>query len=267
MIIKQTLTALVGLAAGFAAQAANVYVMDSSNASTNSAVQNALTTAGHSVTIGAEWHQQDGSQSLTAYDTVVFLDNHNWSSPTMSAAGQNEILNFVSNGGGLVTSEWFVWSLGATGYFDSLAPLSPVQNTTTYNSVSSTTYSQDVVDAILNNGVSSSFSFSLNNIGGTESAFTAKPGATAYYSSSNGGGIANSDGLVGQAYGLGEVLSFSTLISSVELGNSDYRNLFVNAVEKVAGSSGGGGSVPVPAPLFLLGAGLVLIGIRRYKAA
>ena len=58
----------------------------------------------------------------------------------------------------------------------------------------------------------------------------AKAGATVFYGSSNTG----HDGVIGWNYGSGRVISFSTLITDIELGNPNYERLFVNATEWAA---------------------------------
>ncbi|MEW6220143.1 MAG: VPLPA-CTERM sorting domain-containing protein [Thermodesulfobacteriota bacterium] len=258
-----TAVALTGMLAAFgleSAQAASVYVMSSGNATADAAVGSALTGAGHTVTAGLPWHQQNGGQGLASHDAVVLLNNYNWSSSPMPAAGQAEILDYVQNGGGLVTSEWFVWNLGSSDRFPGLAPLSPVQPTGSYNSAASTTYTQVTANPILNEGLPAAMTFALGNISGTETVFNPWPGATVFYSSSNGGGVPGSGGVVGWDAGSGRVISFSTLIGLTELSQPDYAHLFVNAVEWSA-------AVPLPGALWLLGSGLAGLAVWRRRAA
>ena len=244
--------------------ASDVYVMHSGNDINMSLISNALTDAGHSVTPGLSWYEQDGSQSLSDYDAVVFLNSYTWRNASMPIAGQQEILNYVSGGGGMVTGEWFVWNLGSRDAFSTLATLSPVipASYDDYNSGETTTYTQVTPDLIINNGLPASLSFTLADIeGGAETVFRPKSEATVFYSSSNGGGVADSGGLVGWDYGLGRVISFSTVIGDSEMIDENYRKLFVNSVEWSVAPE------PVSSTLFLLGSAVLgLFGYKRKRA-
>ena len=79
-------------------------------------------------------------------------------------------------------------------------------------------------DPIINNGLPGSFSFYLNNIDGSQSFLEPKAGATVFYAR----------GLIGWKYQGGRVISFSTLLSKVELTDPNYARLFGNAVEWAA---------------------------------
>ena len=231
IVIAVILFILSGFSSAFAF---NIYVMDSGNTANTNTIEDVLTNAGHTVTIGLPWHQQDGAQGLSSYDAVVFLNNFNWNSGSMSAAGQTEILDYVSGGGGIVTSEWFIWSLGAGSRFSMLNPLAPVEPATAFNGATSTTYTQMTPNPIVNKGLPGSFSFNLGSISGTETVFTPRKGALTFYSSSNGGGVPGSGGLVGWNFGSGRVISFSTLVGNTELADDNYSQLFVNSVEWAA---------------------------------
>ncbi len=99
-----------------------------------------------------------------------------------------------------------------------------------------------------------SFSFVGDNFSGVESVFTAKSGATVYYSGSGGAGGA---GVVGWSYGSGRVLQLSTTIGSGQLGTTAYAQLLGNSVNFV--------SVPEPSTWALLGGGLLLVVLLRSR--
>jgi len=207
-----------------------VYVMSGGNSTADQAVLNALIARGHTPVIGVQSYLWDGTQvNLNQFEAVVLLNNYNWNQPGMPANGQSALLNYVAGGGGLVTGEWLIWNMDSAGKHKDLEPMIPADEGT-FNAGTSTTYTQVTEESIINNGLPPSFSFNLNNINSTESYLDSKDGATVFYSSSNTG----HKGVIGWNYGLGAVISFSTLISQTELANANYAKLFVNAVEWVA---------------------------------
>jgi hypothetical protein len=219
------------------------------------AAQNALLAGGHTtVTIGSSISTFDGT-GLTGYNAVVLLDGDlTTGGYQMPAAGQSALLNFVNNGGGLVTGEWANWSNAFYSNMSTLAVAFPVVPTTVFDYASPLTYSRLVPNSILDNGTPSSFTFAADNDGGTENQFAPKPGATAFFASSGGD---SSDGLIGEAYGSGSVFSFSTLIGSSELTDPNYAQLFSNSVYAAESP------VPEPATLGLLGIASAALLTRR----
>lgn len=217
--------------------AENIYLMSTGYASADTAIINALTAFGHTVTLGVEKQNFNGSQSLAGYKVVILTDSYNYSSADMPNAGQTALLNFIDSGGGLITSEWTLWALYAYGHFSTLAPAFPAIYGGEYSHATSTTYTAQTSDPIMNYNLPGSFTFSLTNIGGTESKVGAKARATVFYNSSSTGGV----GVAGWKYGNGRVINFSTLIALNELGDSNYRQLLHNAVTWV---SGGGSALP-----------------------
>ncbi|MFN7702293.1 MAG: MopE-related protein [Deltaproteobacteria bacterium] len=68
----------------------------------------------------------DGSRPLAGrYDVAVLIDGTEWSA-NMPEAGQRDIVDFVSGGGGLVSVEWVAWEIGAAGRFLTIAEVVPV---------------------------------------------------------------------------------------------------------------------------------------------
>jgi hypothetical protein len=215
------------------AHALDVYVLSGGDATTDQALVNALTARGHAPTLGVQSIVFDGTQAtLTDFDVVVLQNNHNWAGSSMPVAGQDAIVSFVSGGGGLVTTEWLIWNINSAGKHQNLSPIVPVTGGP-FNHATNTTYTQQTADPVVGNGMPGSFTFSVNNISGSESFLAAKVGATVFYSSTNDNASTPSSwhGVVGGPHGLGRVISFSTFVSSVEMANADYARLFVNSVE------------------------------------
>lgn len=205
----------------------NIHVLSGGDSTSDNAVVQSLQNRGHTVTLGVEAEAFNGAQDLSTTDVVVFLNGYNWTDGSMPASGQVALLNYVQGGGGLATIEWLIWNIDAAGKNPGLAPLMPVHGGP-YNSAVATTYTQATPDTVLNDQLPASFEFPLTNIAGSESIFTAKAGATTFYSSSNAGGA---PGVAGWTYGSGRVISFSTLSTQVELSGADSDRLLANAME------------------------------------
>jgi PEP-CTERM motif len=231
----------------------------------DNAVVSLLTADGHTVTVGPQYQSYTGSD-LSSYNAVILLQNNTNIGGEIPTAGQTALLNYVNGGGGLLTGEWTAWGNAQEAYNTILAPLLPVTPSQAYNASGSITYSQATANSVLNNGLPSSFTFNADNIGGTETYFQPKAGATVYYGSSYGGSPPG-DGVIGWDYGSGQVLSLSTLAGTTELADPNYGTLFSNAVSFVESPT----VVPEPSSLILLGIGALGLTIycerRRKRAA
>jgi uncharacterized repeat protein (TIGR01451 family) len=201
---------------------------------TDVAVIRTLEAGGHTVVTGVQAQQWNGTQAdLNDFDAVVILNSSNAASGSMPRGGTSALVKYVFNGGGIVTGELFNFNVDQANRHVGAEALMPVSNVPTGNFAVSTTYRQEVEDPILNDGLQESFTFSLRNVFRTESSFTARADAIVFYSSSNGGGRANSPGVVGWNILNGKVLSFSTNITDTELASDDYQRLLSNAVNWV----------------------------------
>lgn len=210
-----------------------VYVFSSGNATADQAMLDVISASGNSPTLGVQPGDWTGTQAiLSLYNAVILQNSHNWSTSLMPEAGQDSLVDYVQNGGGLITGEWFVYNFG---HSSSVAPITAVLPAfwTNWGSLPSTTYTLDTPDATINAGLPISFTFSLNNISGSETYLEPKPGAISFYTSSGG----SQSGLVGWDAGSGRVASFSNFLSEVELANSDLATLFVNTLNWVEGQS------------------------------
>jgi hypothetical protein len=222
-----------------------VLALSSGNAAEDAAVVSVLESHGHSVDLGPQYTGFNGSLSLAGYDSVLLLANYNWPAGNMPAAGQTALVNFVSGGGGLVTGEWTVWKSAAqVGVFQTLDDAIPVVPTGLFRTaIGPTVYTQSTPDPILNAGVPATFSFVADNIGGTETQFNPRPGATVFYTSNY-----PAAGVIGWDYGLGRTISFSTVIGPLELADPNYSRLLSNAVTwSVA-------AIPEPSAALFMGA-------------
>ncbi len=252
--------AVVGLLLGLGqGNAAMVLMMSTSNATLDALTKSTMESFGHQVDVGPQYINFDGTTDLSPYNAVLLLPNVNWNSGNMPTAGQNALKDFVNSGGGLVTSEWLVWKRAAQGSFTDLFDAIPVVASSGFAGGSPITYTVVTADAILNDGVASPFTFTADSIGGTETFFAPKDGATSYYSSS---GSAGGDGLIGWDFGLGRTISFSTLIGTNELNDSNYSQLVSNAITWSTNPQGRTVVNPEPGSLTLLG--LSTLGLLAY---
>ncbi len=215
--------------------AAKVLVISTSYDPLNAETVASLESYGHEAIIGQPYHLFDGSVSLAGIDAALVLVNYNWSLGDMPPAGQTALLNFIDNGGGLVTGEWFVWKNAAQNSFATLYDAIPVVSTaafTTNAGVNATTYTRATPNLVLNAGLLDSIGFTADYFGGTETKLDPKPGATVFYDSNNPLG---GDGLIGWNYGDGRVLSFSTTIGSQQLAHAGFSRLLANTLAFAAG--------------------------------
>lgn len=209
----------------------------------------ALTAGGHLVTSGVDTIDWDGTQAnLNEYDVVIVLNNFNWTG-TIPVAGRRALIDYVSGGGGIVVSEWLNWNVSCSGSYPELDVLLPV-TCIGFNYETPTTYSQVQPDPIIDDGLPSSFSFSLRDIAGTESSLNPKEGAVVFFRSSNGGGRPDSVGVAGWDVLGGRVISYSTLVTDTELASAEYRQLLSNAANwvRVADLAVTNSATPDPVP-------------------
>ncbi len=226
--------------------AQTVLLLSTGNSTIDTQTKGTIEAAGATVVIGNPYHSFTDTE-LAGIDVVLLFPNYNWGSGDMSLAAQTALLDFVSAGGGLVTSEWTNWKVGA-GQFQTLKAVLPVVATTQYTGGSAITYTSVTPDDTLNQGLPSALTFTADNFAGVESFFTAKSGATVFFSSSGGAGGA---GLVGWDYGDGRVLQFSTTVGPASLGHPNFSLLVQNSVQWAA--------VPEPSTTLLVAAGLALL--------
>lgn len=231
--------------------AATICLLPGNDPNQTNAMQALLEGAGHSVTVEVQYFQFDGPQSLAGYQAAILLNSANWAAGDMPLAGQNQLVNFVQGGHGLITGEWVLWNWKVNNRFQTLYSVLPATTDGSYNYTTPITYTRVEADAVLNAGLPDSFLFPVTGYAGREENIWAKAGAHTFYDSSN-----LTDGLAGWQTGAGRVLYFSTPIGPDELEDPEYQQLFKNAVAWVV--------VPLPGASGLLGSGLLLlVGLRR----
>ena len=216
-----------------AAGAVNVYVLSSTDPIVDSAVSDALTARGHTVTIGVPYDAFDGTVNLSGFQTVYLQCNVNWSTGTlMPVAGQQQLINWVNAGGRLVTSEWVVYyTYAGSGKFATLEAIIPAVQSYNYGGILSATYTAVTPDPVINASVPSPLTFTLTSFTGTETYTAAKPGATTYYTTSNSPGAV---GLVGWGVGTGWVFSFTSTCGRDQLADTNFGRLFANVMQATA---------------------------------
>lgn len=210
--------------------AADVLITSSGDASLDALTETTIESLGHNADLGPQYINYDGSTDLSGYDAVLLLTNSNWNSGDMPVAGQQQLLDFVDQGGGLVTHEWLVWKHASQASFQTLFDAIPVVSTATFNLTGTITYTQATADATLNQGLPTMLTFTADSFSGTETDYAPKAGATVYYDSSN-----LDAGVIGWDYGMGRAMSISTLIGTNQLNDANYSQLLSNSMDWVSG--------------------------------
>ena len=205
---------------------ANIYVTTSGNYSIDTAAVVAMNLAGHTAFVGVAHTQFDSNVDLTGFNAVYLQPNSNWGTGDMPWDGQVALLNYVANGGGLITCEWTGWSMSA-GQLQLLVQAMPFVPITAFTYNLTETFERVTSDSILDQGVAASFVTDLDSYGGTESNFTTlRPGAKNFYAiTSQGPNI----GLAGWGFGAGKVISFGTTNGPSQIAGA-CQTLFGNSV-------------------------------------
>jgi hypothetical protein len=211
-----------------AALGANIYMLSSGDTTTDTAAMQALTSRGHTVTVGVQYTAFDGTVDLTGFQTVYLQCNANWTSGVMPNAGQQQLVSWVNSGGRLVTSEWVSYYAYPTGRFGLLDPILPATHNFPFGGALTETFTQVTADPVINAGLPASFSFPLTSFSGTEVFTNPKPGANSYYS------IGIYSGLMGWAVGGGFAFSFTSTCGSAQVSDSNFGRLFSNVMAATA---------------------------------
>ena len=201
-----------------------VLILGSGNLAGDQTAEAVLDTAGFDADLGVQSALWNGEQfDLEAYEAVVVLNSFNWRTD-IPVAGQQALIDYVEEGGGLVTGEWLIWN-----DLTPLADLLPVEaDNRSWITESSLVYTLNTPDVTINQELNDRVDASANTeTNGSETLFLAKPGATTFYNSVQ----TDRAGLVGWDYEDGRVISFSSVIADTELQSTDFAQLFVNSVD------------------------------------
>lgn len=217
------------------AHSARVYITSSGNTTQDSTVVSSLASAGHTGVIGLTHIQFDGTQSLTGFDAVLLQPNYNWFIGDMPLAGQAQLVAFVQQGGGLVTTEWLLW-LTASGNFQTLKQAMPAVETSSYNGDTTHHFVQATPNNTINSGIPADFVLPGDNAQGSETNVAAvKANATVFYNTVNNGLFV---GLCGWDFGNGRVAQFSQTVGEGHLSDPIGFRLTGNVVEWVLHGAG-----------------------------
>lgn len=244
------------------ANAASVYLFTngaSAPAGFDNSVKSLLEAAGHTVTLGVQSSSFDGTTDLSSFDVLYLQTNYNWSGSgaSMPNAGQTQIVNFVNAGGGLVTSEWLLWRMAASGSFAILNPIMPVVPTSSFDGRSNATHNKKTANAEINAGLPDSFVLPMQNISGTfTKPTTLRSGAEAFYVTDD-----NFIALAGWQVGAGRVAAFASLNGAAQINNANGGRLLQNTIGWAANQS----TAPIPEPATISLAAAALAGVALLR--
>jgi type 1 glutamine amidotransferase len=256
--------------------ASKILLISSGDASNDAAIESVLQSAGDTVTVGPTYSTFTGS-GLSGYNAVFLNPNAgDWTTSDMPVSGQQALLNYVDQGGGLVTSAMvFALANPDSKEFQTLVPALPAVAPGAETSNSPITFTSLTSNSTINAGLPSTFSFPAAGYS-TEALLTPKLSTTGFFATNQwtatfgGEGVGYGSG--GGGYGAGRILSLSTFSDNLALSNAAYDQMLVNALNW-AGQTSGGTPVPYPdyaAPeptslLVFLAAGLGLLIASRIR--
>jgi uncharacterized protein (TIGR03437 family) len=213
-----------------------VYVLRSGDELADTEVQKALQDRGHEASLGVRASQLPSAPELSQFDAVVAMGAER---EPISQAGMNVLSRYLQGSGRLVLDGEMVWELGSTA-----GPLRlPAQHCNTVrNGNPRTTFERiDPPDSLFHTRLPPSFQIDLTTLSGgstpyIELCLTPAAGARLmFYSRSEGELVPRPGALVNEPGPDSRAAQFSVSLRRRELLNPNFRRLFVNAVEWVAG--------------------------------
>ena len=204
-------------------------IWDNSSSNSNTlSLKSALENEGFTVSLSStnESSYNGTNPTLSNYDAVIHLNGTTYNSD-MPSGGQNALVNFVNNQGGLyIHTEWNVWAVSSRGHYGNMTELILFNysgygsGTNTYTEVNSQSNHQILDD------IPSSFSVSCGYNKGTAKSFESSP-VTVLMTDSG------SDGIVIREYGNGKIMgmSHSGNWNYSTLSNLNIQQLYINAIK------------------------------------
>lgn len=227
----QFVVSLAVVAAAASSQASRVYVISCGSGTVDADVAVKLAQYGHQVTVGGDISTFDGTQNLLNYDVVYLQESYSYVGSDMPTSGQSALVAFVNNGGGLVTSEWTLWSMAAQGRMPTLNSLMPSEPTSNFNGLPNQVFAKGVADPVINAGLPDQFTLPGDNVGGAETNISqTRPLAKVFYNSI---ALGQFFGVVGWDQGQGRVINFSTINTNNFIADPTGSRLLSNTINWV----------------------------------
>lgn len=233
-VIKFSLIVLC-LSTPSAAMAINAYVLTADIDSGN-AIIDTLVGFGIEAQLGVSTSLWDGSQvDLDGID-VVILNSRLEVTPIMPIAGQQALLDFVSSGGGLITTAETGGRMSFFNDYELLIPLIPFDLIGS-SSAGGASYSVNTSNTTLNQDLPNNIVFSFQDVPDSNNLdielFSPIEGATEFYTH-NTSLSPRPAGLVGWDFNEGRVLSFANAFRPRELESQNLAILLRNSVTWVS---------------------------------
>ena len=164
----------------------NILIFSSGNTTQNDLLKSKLAsiTSLDKITITGLCSSFTNSSNILLNKDIVILQMP-YSSAAMPDVGQNALIDYVSKGGGLLTTEWTLYCT-ARGCFNKLNNIFPVYPTASFTAKSPIRYIQNIADNTMNSGIPDDFTFTGSNNGGSATELsinTVKTNAIIFYHS------------------------------------------------------------------------------------
>lgn len=130
------------------------------------------------------WFNFDGSELPQDYDLIIPGGSYNWhKGGAMPNNGQQSIVDFVSNGGALLTQEWLYWRAAVSpSSFSILTPILPADAVSPWTKIIKLSWLKVNNNAIISNGIPDVYTWPAADVDGSITFIeTVKSGATIFY--------------------------------------------------------------------------------------